>query len=234
MNNTQQNKTNTCFIFGARPVLASLAQEALQLYEENPFVVAADAGALQAENCGLMPDVVLGDFDSAPHLHSRAKAAQANQKYHTVWMVLPKEKDDTDLHYAAKETVRLGFKKALLFGVLGGRFDHSLATLATLLFLQESGVQAIILEETTTVYCVLPGQELTVDKKEDSYLSIFSAKGKSEGVFAKGLQYSMENACLSADFPLGVSNEFKDAQACIACETGALFVMVVKKDADML
>ena len=203
-----------CFIFGALPVSAEL----LPKTEEPPFVIAADAGWQRAGELGLLPQLVVGDFDSSlPPPEGFAECIR-----------LPAEKDDTDLHFAAKEALRRGFMDITLLGVAGGRFDQSLASLATLLHLRRAGAKARLLGEGLEVYCALPGESLVLQKRSGWYLSVFPAEGEAHGVFERGVRYPLENASLRPDFPLGVSNEFKDEAAEIACREAALFVLVVR------
>ena len=85
------------------------------------FIVACDAGYRNAERLDLRPDLIVGDFDSAP----RPKA-----EHETI--VLPHVKDDTDTEYAAKLVSEKGFDEVLLLGGLGGRrVEHTLANLCT-------------------------------------------------------------------------------------------------------
>ncbi len=234
MKSKEKQCSQTGLIFGARSVPAELAKEALCLCEGKPLVIAADAGWREAVKNGFEPNVVLGDFDSAPCPQWFELGADENGAGNTEWIVLPKAKDDTDLHYAAKEAVRRGLKRVVLLGVLGGRIDHSLASLSTLFFLRKSGLQAEILDEAGLAYCVLPGEETVVHRRESCYLSVFPLAENAEGVKMEGLVYPAENACFTKAFPVGVSNEFRAERARISCKTGGLFVLVVKKDAPML
>ena len=56
---------------------------------------------------------------------------------HTI--VLPHVKDDTDTHYAARWLLQQGAKSVTMLGALGGaRMEHTLANLATGLYLARS------------------------------------------------------------------------------------------------
>lgn len=73
------------------------------------------------ERLDLRPDLIVGDFDSAP----RPKA-----EHETI--VLPHVKDDTDTQYAARWLLEHGYDEITLLGALGGaRLEHTLANLAT-------------------------------------------------------------------------------------------------------
>ncbi len=217
-----------CLIFGARPVAAALVAGALARLAAPPLVIAADAGWQQAQACGLLPEVVVGDFDSSP---PPPAAWQTGERAVRV-LALPPEKDDTDLHCAARQALLAGVGETVLLGVLGGRADHGQASLATLLFLCQNGAKARIADKTAEIHCVLPGESLRLPRREGCYLSVFPAFGRAAGVQERGVKYPLTNALLTADFPLGVSNEFAAETAEISCREGGLFVYLVPKDGD--
>ena len=103
-----------CVIISACPVSASLASA----LRPGDTIIACDAGY---RNCGPLhcrPDIIVGDFDTAP--------CPAQEGDDTI--ILPHVKDDTDTEYAAKLASEKGFDEALLLGVLGGRrLEHTLA-----------------------------------------------------------------------------------------------------------
>ena len=72
-------------IFSAVPVSTALCR----YVQPDDFVVACDAGYRNAERLDLRPDLIVGDFDSAP---------QPKTEHETI--VLPHVKDDTDTQYA--------------------------------------------------------------------------------------------------------------------------------------
>lgn len=101
------------------------------------FIVACDAGYRNAERLDLRPDLIVGDFDSAP----RPKA-----EHETI--VLPHVKDDTDTQYAARWLLEHGYDEITLLGALGGaRLEHTLANLATGLYLAKNGVKVLLANE---------------------------------------------------------------------------------------
>ena len=224
-------KPRPCLIFGAKQVPGGLVKEALaQLGGENPLVVAADAGWRQALAAGLAPALVVGDFDTAPPPDEAGWHRLAPGQPLPQVLALPAEKDDTDLQAAAREALARGAEQVGLLGVLGGRLDHSLASLATLCFLRQSGAQAFLLDEAARAFCVLPGETLRLPRRENVYLSVFPAQGRAAGVDESGVKYPLKDATLLAGYPLGISNEFAAQTAEISCREGGLFVLMVPKD----
>ena len=96
-----------CVILSACPVQPELKR----LLRSDDFIIACDAGYRNCERLGCKPDIIVGDFDSAPCPQQNADDI----------VVLPHVKDDTDTEYAAKLAAQKGFDEVLLLGALGGR-----------------------------------------------------------------------------------------------------------------
>ena len=120
-----------CVIISACPVSPELAKA----LRPDDFIIACDAGYRNCVPLGCKPDIILGDFDTAP----------CPEKQDDDIIVLPHVKDDTDTEYAAKLASEKGFDEVLLLGGLGGRrVEHTLANLCTGLGLEKRGVRTTI------------------------------------------------------------------------------------------
>ena len=94
-------------------------------------VIAADGGLLHVQGLGIVPDEIIGDFDSLGYVPEGAR-------------VHPVEKDDTDSMLAVRRGLALGFRRFLLYGGMDGtRLDHTVANFQTLGFLARAGAWAI-------------------------------------------------------------------------------------------
>ena len=196
-----------------------LGDEVKNVLNQDDVIIACDAGYRHCERLGIAPAIVLGDFDSAP------------QPDREDLIVLPRVKDDTDTHYAAKLAVKQGAEKVLMLGALGGRrLEHTLANLATAFWLAKNSVDVSVLGEYSLIRFVLPGQTICLRKGDYRYFSVFPYEGKAEGVCVRGAAYSVEDAELCADFPIGVSNEFNADEVAISTIHGALLVVETKAD----
>lgn len=205
-----------CVILASMPAADSLRHWC----DGADLFIAADAGWRQAQAWGLSPDLYLGDYDSAPAPEG-VPAARLDR--------LPAEKDDTDTHYAARRALAAGCGEVVILGGLGGRLDHTLANLNTLLFLSQNGVQAVLADEATEVRALLPGEH-TLAARPGWYCSLFPAQGQVEGLCIENLKYPLAHASLRADWPLGVSNEFLAGPAHIRFEKGALYCVLCRKE----
>lgn len=56
-------------------------------------------------------------------------------------------------------------------------------------------------------------------------------EGTLTGVCLRGVYYPLEDAVLTAEYPLGVSNEFTADTACLQCSSGCGVVVLTRDDA---
>lgn len=200
---------NRCFIFAAGTFYG---------LRERPvpgdFVIAADAGYQTCLQGGVTPDLLLGDFDSM-----EAPADFANIRRS------PVEKDDTDTMLAVKTALDRGYDTVYIYGGTGGkRLDHTLANLQSLLYLRRHGARGWLYGDDF-VWTAIENESLTIQKTvEWGLFSAFCLGDRAEGVGETGFQYPLENAVLTPDFPLGVSNHFQEPEATITVRKGALIV----------
>lgn len=213
----QQAAPVRAVVLSAVPVSASMAA----YLETGAFIVACDAGYRNAETLGVVPDLIVGDFDSAPQPPVR----------HERTIVLPHVKDDTDTHFAARWLWQHGCREVTFLGALGGqRFEHTVANLHTALFLAKNGVQVLLADERSELRILCPGQPMTLERKGWTYLSLFPLDGPLTGVEEQGVFYPLQDAVLTPDYPLGVSNEFTAPQAVLSCRAGHGLVVLSRAD----
>lgn len=90
-----------CVILSACPV----SPELKRLLRPEDFIIACDAGYRNCEPLGCKPNIIVGDFDTAPC------PAQEDDV-----IILPHVKDDTDTEYAAKLASEKGFPRYCCWG----------------------------------------------------------------------------------------------------------------------
>ena len=158
------------------------------------FCVYCDSGLKHAERLGRAPSLIVGDFDS----HEMPDTG-------TETIVLPREKDDTDTVYAAREAVRRGFEDFLLIGVTGARFDHTFGNIALLLWLDSVGKKARITDDYSDMEIV--SRETAVIDGSCSFFSLLNISGMAEDITIRGAKYPLEGAEIRSEYQYGISNE---------------------------
>lgn len=177
------------------------------------FVIAADGGCVYLEQCGIVPDLIIGDFDSMESVPSGDNVIRLNPV-----------KDITDMDAAVKAGLERGFSEFHLYGACGGRIDHTLANIQLVASLAQNNKKAFIYNGSQVITAVRNGS-LCFDSSYKGYVSVFSHSDKCEGVCLKGLKYPLENAVLTNSFPLGVSNEFLGTESEIFIGQGTAIVI---------
>ncbi len=182
--------------------------------QPNDYIICADGGLDLAAAEHIRPHLYIGDGDSSridfdgPCIH------------------LPIRKDDTDLMAAIKYAADHDMNQLCIVGGLGGRFDHSIASIQSLAYALEHGMDARLVDAETTV--CLCRDRITLPRRTGFTLSVFAYGGPCTGVDISGTSYLLQNATLAPDFPLGVSNAIVDEKAIVSVKTGTLLVICSK------
>ena len=181
------------------------------------FVIAADGGLRHTQKLGIVPDVILGDFDSLGYTPEGAN-------------VFPVEKDDTDAMLAVRRGLAQGCDRFVLYGSLDGpRLDHTVANFQTLQFLCDHGAHGYLVGKDTIVTVVKNG-EIRFGPGTEGNISVFCLGSDAAGVTEEGLYYSLQNGTLTPGFPLGASNHFTGKEAKIRVNDGSLLILWDRKN----
>ncbi len=180
------------------------------------YIICADSGYVNAEKIGVMPYLVIGDFDSFDR-----EGVPAGIPVKT----LPVEKDRTDLHECIVHAMSQGAKEILLFGARGTRLDHSLAAISLLYFGLEQGVTLRLIDQHNEL--MLFKDHIEIPKRKGYKLSLLPLTPVG-GIYTKGLYYPIENGNMDWGNPYGVSNEFTDDVAHIIIKSGVMMVILSK------
>lgn len=179
------------------------------------FVIFCDSGLKHLEQLKVKPDLIVGDFDS-----------HENPRLDVETIVLPCEKDDTDTMFAVREAVKRGFSDFLLIGVAGGRLDHTLGNISILLFLDSLGKKGRMMDDYSDMEIV--SEEIGFVADSYSYFSLLNVSGTARGITIRNAKYRLENAEITCDFQLGISNEVEPGkQAEISVKDGRLLLIKV-------
>ncbi|MFT3988639.1 thiamine diphosphokinase [Aestuariivirga sp.] len=153
-------------------------------------VIAADSGMMHAAALNLMPELWVGDFDSA--------GSELAIQYRDIpRQVFPAEKDTTDGGLAIAEALKRGAKSIVLVGGMGGQADHVLGHLGQLLHLAKTGIACFTTSGHEEARPLLPGS-IPLDIPTGSRLSI-APFSDLLGLDLDGVKWPLEKR----DVPLG-------------------------------
>lgn len=210
------------------------------------FYIACDKGYEYARKMEIMPDVVMGDYDSfAGDINSTVNSdSHANGKAPQI-MTFPKEKDDTDTMLAVKHALHMGFERITIGCALGGRMDHTIANMATMLYVAthqglceiiSSNEHMIMLpadyinSRNANLYsnCRIENNNLILPKRDNCSLSLFAITDSVSKLCINGAKYEVDGVELFNNTSLGASNEWKDEEVIISFIKGILLVIMSK------
>ena len=194
---------------------------AISFLRKDDYFIFCDGGLSHAESLCIKPNLIVGDFDSCD--------SDVLSKYEEQCEIikLPREKDDTDTLYAVKLAVERGYSDFLILGAMGGRFDHALGNISILLYLEGLGKKAMLIDDYSVMQ--IAGSKPLLIEDNCSYFSVLTVAGDVSGVTIKNAKYPLENASLSADFQLGISNEVLPGKVAeVSVEHGRVLVVTVK------
>lgn len=162
-------------------------------------IIAADSGIGHAEALDIVPELWVGDFDSAPQmLPERLKAVPKRE--------FPSDKDRTDGELAVDIALEQGASALVLAGAFGGaRADHSFLHMTLALRLAEMGID-VILTSGAQEGRPLPHAPVEFDYVEGT---LFSVLGFSElaGLTVAGAKWPLDAVTVPFGSSLTMSNE---------------------------
>lgn len=184
---------------------------------EDDYIIAADGGYRSLFAAGLHADLLVGDLDS---LGRHPDAGIPVLRY-------PAEKDDTDMGLAIRAGCERGYRSFMMYGAGGGRIDHFLANIQLMCRYSRMGCNMRLVDEKIDIYAITDGGLMLPRRENGTLASVFCQGDSAEGVTLNGLKYPLDNATLTYDMPLGVSNEYaSDGNASVSVEKGTLIVVV--------
>lgn len=182
------------------------------------LVIAVDGGALLCLEADTTPSFVIGDLDSLPAADvDRLRAAGVPFDTH------PADKDDTDLALAFAAAERHGVTEVVATGIIGGRYDHSLA--ATAATARYSRLRPLIVERDVTMAFLADGGPLGCEVSGEGATFSVVALGGEAVVSISSATWPLDHRPLAWSSTLGVSNVVVSASASVRLHAGSIVVI---------
>lgn len=200
-----------------------LNREISETGREDLFLVAVDRGLEFFMDTPLVPDAVVGDFDSLS-----PEGKQYLDSLRKTWIVpLNPVKDVSDTQAALDFCLERGSKRITLLGGIGTRMDHVLANLELLLRARIKGAEMMLQDWHNLIMLAINGMTLTENPRGKMYVSFFPLGGEVEGLTLEGFAYPLHNHTLRAtDCSLTVSNRIQEKEARVTFKRGNLLMML--------
>lgn len=169
--------------------------------EKGVICIAADSGAETAFSLGVVPDVIIGDFDSADYFDCGFENIKKIRH--------PARKNDTDSLLAIKYALDSGFLDVALIGGLEARLDHTLANLRYLKYIKKRGGYTGYITNGYNKVTYLENSSVKIYKNY-KYISVLPISPKIRGVKLTGFKYPLEGAEVGFEEPYTVCNEIAE------------------------
>lgn len=186
------------------------------------FIIGVDRGAYWLIKNNIIPDISIGDFDSVTQKEFNTIKSKSKEiiTYST-------NKDFTDLELAVNKAISLQPKSIEIYGSLGTRLDHSLASIQLLEKLLKNNIPTTITNDTNK--CIICDSIIKIKKdKNYKYLSILPVS-KHVTISISGCKYPLNKAKITRSISLCVSNEIVSGSATITIHRG-LALIILSRD----
>lgn len=191
------------------------------------FTVAADRGMDFFYEHKIIPDYIVGDFDSAdPGVLQYFRNLHDGQRPEI--LQFEPEKDETDTELAIRIAIQQGCDDIHLLGAMGSRADHMLGNLHLLGAAMKQGVVCRMVDENNRIRMICQGMSLRREEQYGNYVSLFPFTPQVKGLTLTGFQYPLKEYTLECYHSLGVSNEIIAEEAEISFQEGVLLVVESK------
>ena len=212
---------------------------------ENIRLIAADRGLEFFLDYLILPDVVIGDFDSfsedgknflemqnedIPYGGMLEWKLQKGEGKVVEVVRLRPEKDDSDTQSAMNYAIQNGAKEIVILGVTGNRVDHLMANFGLLILAQKQDTEVALADRYNYMKLIPSGTILKKAEQFGKYVSFFPLGGDVTGLTLEGFKYPLDKYHLTtADSGLTVSNEISEEYAKVTYESGTL-LMIMSRD----
>ena len=190
--------------------------------QPSDVIIAVDGGARHCAQFGLLPHIVIGDFDSLTQAELHDLVTRGVQVVR-----FPVRKDFTDLELAVHHALGLGCRKIQIFGALGARWDQTLANLLLLSSPALENVAVSLVDDNQEITLLRPERTERLSGKPGETLSLIPLAGDAKGIVTRGLEYPLHHETLQLGSTRGVSNVFTEPEATIIFEQGLLLCTVI-------
>lgn len=187
--------------------------------DEADLLVAVDGGLRHILAAGRLPDLLVGDMDSA--LEADLERAAGVER-----VTFPRDKDDTDLELAVREAVAAGATKLTLAATLGSRRDQELANLLLAARLRrENRLTVSLAGAGTMVWPLDTADELLLPCPAGTVFSVVALETGCR-VSIAGALYDVSNQTLGFGSGLGISNSVR-LDARVRADAGLMLLLAV-------
>jgi len=202
-------------------------EKARALIKADDTIICADGGTHHALTLGIIPQLVIGDMDSATK-----DEMQRLKKEDVPIELYPRDKNETDLELALNRALDQSPSSILIIGALGGRLDQTLGNISLLSDWRLAALDIRLDDGIEEVFFCgdqskAPSRAISrgIEGRRGDIVSLIPWNGAVKGISTNGLRWSLNHETLYPDKTRGISNEMLDALAEVSIEAGLLLII---------
>lgn len=179
--------------------------------DESTFIIAADSGYKTCLRVDVIPNLIIGDFDSSDY-----------PDLDTEIIKLPCEKDDTDTFFCVKKAIELGYNYIILMCAIGNRFDHTYSNILCLDYCIKHNIYCEIVDDCNRI-SIIDSQKII--NKDYNYFSLFAFLCDCKDVSITGSGYDVSNIDIMRYHQFAQSNYVKNDYAKVTVKKGKILLV---------
>lgn len=208
-----------CLILTGGKLDLAFARSFLEKEKFNKLI-AVDGGLKAAKELKLIPDYIVGDFDSVSN-----EIREEFRKYpYIVWEQHKPEKNETDTELARNLALKLSCDEIVFLGATGGRIDHMIGNIHALKTCLERGIAACIVDAQNRLRLIDAPFRLKKADQWGKYISFAPYTEEVTGITLSGFRYPLKGKTIYRGEEVGlcISNEITDEIAQVSLKDGIL------------
>ncbi|MEJ2051570.1 MAG: thiamine diphosphokinase [Calditrichota bacterium] len=177
-------------------------------------VIALDGGATRSLECGIPPDVIIGDLDSIPENY--------RGKFDNSQFIHKPSQDMNDLEKGIIYCTGEQADELTILGLTGGRTDH-LFNNFSVLARYDRKISITVIDKHARILLIRNNYQF--QGKPGQIISLIPM-GKVKGITTRGLKYALKNESLEFGVREGLSNVITGSPVSISSESGMLLLFI--------
>ena len=190
-----------------------------KILKDFDIIICADGGANIAKELGIIPNYIIGDFDSI-----KISVFNHFKEINKTKFIKDTDEDKTDLELAISLAETLNPSEIKMFGAIGNRIDHTLANIYCLNKIS-SEISAEIIDDKNTIQLIKKATE--IKGKKNDVISVLPLSDVSNLNYF-GFKWNIKNLDTKAGW-FGISNKMIDDKASINFSKGKVLIIRVNK-----
>jgi len=177
--------------------------------------ICADGGANTAVNFDVVPDLIIGDFDSVQNETLRIFKKTKLQKL--------KGQNSTDLEKALTSAIQRKCNEIVVLGATGGRLDHAMGNLSALVKFSHKAAIKFIDDTGEFIYA---GRKIILTAAIGTSISLLPLS-RCSGIVTSGLKWDLKNEALQLGVRESTSNVAVESQVKIKVGNGDIIIYIM-------